>query len=173
MDSGQEMNWYVVQTKPHGEQVASAHVAQADLEVFLPRIKKEQMVCGARRTMTKALFPGYLFARFCPLLSLDAVRYARGVVRVVGTGGQPVPLTDEIIDAIRDRVQEDGFIRLEPRPLRTGDLVAIEQGPFAGWMGKVERESDDGQRTVLLLEAIQQARVVIESWRLSRAAQEI
>jgi|KBSSwiStaDraftv2_1062776.scaffolds.fasta_scaffold262302_2 transcriptional antiterminator RfaH len=169
MESWEETNWFVIQAKVHCENLAAANVARTDLEVFLPRIKKDQLICGVRRTVTRPLFPGYFFAQFCPLLSLDTVRYARGVLRVVGARCHPIAVTGEVITAIRDRIQEDGFIRVDPKPLRSGEIVAIEQGPFAGWMGKVERECDDGQRTVLLLEAIQQAHVVIEKWRLSRA----
>jgi hypothetical protein len=63
--------------------LAAIHVAKQDIQVFLPRFKCEQFVCGIARSLTKALFPGYFFARFCPLLSLDAVRYASGVIRIL------------------------------------------------------------------------------------------
>jgi transcription antitermination factor NusG len=162
MDSWAETNWFAVQTKPFQERLAAAHVAELDAEVFLPKVRQDQMICGFIRRVTKPLFPGYLFAMFCPLQLLDPVRYAPGVLRVVGNSCLPIPVNHEVVSAIRDRVQADGFIRLEQQPLRPGDKVAIEQGPFAGWMGEVERELDDGRRVSILLEAIQQARVLIE-----------
>jgi transcriptional antiterminator RfaH len=157
-----DLNWFAIQTKPHQERLAAAYVATLDIEVFLPRIRQELNVCGSLRTVSKALFPGYFFAHFCPSYSQDAVRNAPGVVRVLGTGPFPLPVAPGIIAEIRERAGLDGFLRLSPRSFLPGDQVAIEQGPFAGWMGRVEREWNDGRRVMILMEAIQQARVLIE-----------
>ena len=78
MDFWRETYWFAVQTKPYRESLAAASVAKLDVEVCLPKIRQEQPVCGVPRFVSKALFTGYFFARFCPLLSLDAVRYASG-----------------------------------------------------------------------------------------------
>ena len=165
MNYWQETNWFAIQTKPHQETLAAAYVAKLDAEVFLPKVKQEQMICGFARMVTKPLFPGYFFARFCPTLSYEVVRYAYGVLRVVGTRHFPIPLDAEVISAIQNRVQSDGFIRLQRKRFLPGEKVTIEKGPFAGWMGKVEREWDDGKRLLILLEAIQQARVLVdERW---------
>ena len=110
MDFWQQTNWFAVQTKPYQENLAAGHVAKVDAEVFLPRVKQEQMICGFARIVTQPLFPGYFFARFCPTLSYEVVRYAYGVLRVVGTRYFPIPLDAEVILAIQDRVQDDGFI---------------------------------------------------------------
>jgi transcriptional antiterminator RfaH len=169
MDYWGETNWFAVQSKPHQENMAAARVARLDVEVFLPRIRQEQLVCGATRTVTKPLFAGYFFARFSPLLGFDAVRYAQGVLRVVGTKRLPIPLEAEIISAIRHRIQADGFIQLEAKPLRLGDRVTIDQGPLAGWMGRVELEWDDGKRVMILLEAIETARLLVEKRWLTLA----
>ena len=169
MDLCSEINWYAVQSKPHYEGLAAARVAKLDVEVFLPKIRQEQSVCGVWRLVAKPLFPGYFFARFCPPLSLDAVRYAQGVLRIVGTRHFPLPLEADIITSIRERVRDDGFIRLERKPFRQGDKVTIEQGPFVGWMGEVEREWDDGKRVMILLEAIQRPRLLVQKVWLSLA----
>ncbi|MCZ7640231.1 MAG: hypothetical protein M5U12_31765 [Verrucomicrobia bacterium] len=109
------------------------------------------------------LFPGYFFARFCPAHSVTAVRGAPGVLRVVGTSQTPLPLAHDIVESLRQRVQDDGFVRVEAKGLQRGERVQIEAGPFAGWMGRVERETDGHQRVLILLEALQQARVWLEA----------
>lgn len=162
MDYSYETNWYTLQSKPRRESLAAASVSEFEIEVFLPRIRQAQVVCGVERLVTKPLFGGYFFARFCPSLLLESVRYARGVLRVVGSAHFPIPLDEEIIAAIRDRIEPDGFIRLEASRFEPGDQVIIEQGPLAGWMGKVQHELDDGRRVMILLEAIKQARVLVE-----------
>jgi transcriptional antiterminator RfaH len=167
VDFWQKMNWFVVQTKAYQEKVAAARVARLDLEVFLPRIREEQSVCSVVRMVTKALFPGYFFIRFCPLESLEAVRYTQGVLRVVGSSRFPIPVASEILAGIQQHIQPDGFIRLQVNRFQPGDKVTIEQGPFEGWIGEVQREQDDGKRVMILLEAIQQARLLVDKGWLS------
>jgi transcriptional antiterminator RfaH len=137
---------------------ALAHVAG---EVFLPMIRQEQLVCGFERMVARPLFAGYLFARFAPAESFDKVRYARGVLRVVGGMGAPLPVPPEVVLAIQQRIQEDGYFKLERKAFHPGDRVTITDGPLAGWIGEVEREWDDGRRVMIFLQTIQQARVLV------------
>jgi transcription antitermination factor NusG len=139
-----------------------------DVEVFLPRIRQEETLFGKTRMVTKSLFPNYLFARFCPLINYDAIRYAEGIVRIVGPGSSPIPIAAEIIATIRSRLEVDGYIRLRQEPFQPGDKVKIEEGPFAGWMGLVEREWNDGRRVLILLQTIQQARLLVDRQALVR-----
>lgn len=137
MDWMNDLNWFAVQTKPHQERFAAAHLGRLDDEIFLPRVKQEESLCGVPRTIWKALFPGYLFARFCPLLSVDAVRYAPGVLRVVGSinfkDTVPVDSTvelnlDNVLTDIRFRGQL-GFMLVD-YSFASGDTsVTLEFGP--------------------------------------------
>jgi hypothetical protein len=88
---------------------------------------------------------------------------------VVGNKRFPIPLEAEIISAIRQRIQADGFIQLEAGLLRLGDRVTVEQGPLAGWIGRVQLEWDDGKRVMILLEAIETARLLVEKRWLTLA----
>ena len=63
--------------------------------------------------------------------------------------------------------RSDGYIRLKAPRFQPGDRVTIEEGPLAGWVGQVEREWDDNKRVAILLEAIQQARLLIEKRSLN------
>lgn len=170
LDGWREPNWFVIHSKSGRETLAAAGVAELDAEVFLPRIKREQPVGGVWRAIARPLFPGYFFAYFRPLLTLDSVRSVRGVLRVVGAGRCPIPLAENVILEIRQRVQEDGFICLEPQSFAAGDRVLIDEGPFAGWIGRVEREWDDHKRVAILLEALQQSRMLVEKRTLSLLA---
>jgi transcriptional antiterminator RfaH len=161
MDYWKQTSWFAVLCKPRQESLAATGVAKLGTEAFLPKVRCEQLVGGIPRMLSKPLFSGYFFARFCPILSLDIVRYAQGVLRVVGSSEGPIPLEDEIIACIQDRVEADGFIPLEQEPLVRGDRVEIRDGLFAGWMAEVEREWDDGKRVAILLNSITQARMLI------------
>ena len=150
--------------------MAAALVAKLRSEVFLPRVRGTDP--GGRGTgkAGKALFPGYFFARFSPIELLEAVRYTPGVLRVVGSGRVPAVVAPEIIAGVRARIQPDGCIRLKARGFLPGDQVAIEEGPLAGVMGRIERESDGRERVTILLAELLGARVSVAKGCLRGAA---
>ena len=170
-DLWSDTSWFAIQVKPRRETFASLNVSALDLEVLSPRVKVDRLVRGTVQPGTKPLFPGYFFARFCPKEALETVKTTRGVLRIVTSGRFPIPVPDDIIRGIQERIQEDGLIRIKPRVLARGTLVTIQSGPFEGMMGRVERELDDRKRVVIFLETLFQARVLIERrWIEAEAA---
>lgn len=166
-----ETNWFAIHAKPRREGFACINVAALGIEVLFPRVKVERLVRGAAQQGTKPLFPGYFFARFCPENSFELVKAIAGVLQVVSSGRMPIPVDDCVIQEVRDRVQEDGFIRIRPQKLAPGIRVAIQSGPFQGMMGRVERELDDRKRVAIFLETLFHARVLIERrWLEAEAA---
>ncbi len=154
-------HWFAIQAKPGAEEVARHTLQTLDLEVLLPRVRRPGR--GRRSTtLVRPLFPGYLFGRFCVRQHLHAVRYSRGVVRVVGTRTQPVPVDEDVIVLCRDRMDAEGWVELQEPGFRKGDRIRIESGPFAGFEGVFERELDDASRVMILLEALQQAQLILE-----------
>jgi transcriptional antiterminator RfaH len=151
--------WYVLQSKPKQEVRADANLRRWGLDTVMPLIR------GPRLSFTtepptfriSPLFPGYLFARF-PLTLLAKVRLTRGVYNVVSFGEYATPIDDAIIELIRSRVGDDGFVRLaEPQP---GDDVRITHGPMRSMMGVFEKDLQGGDRVLILLKALGgQARV--------------
>jgi transcriptional antiterminator RfaH len=165
----QKTYWFAIQTKPCREELAAANLARLGLETLLPKAKaKARTARGKAESVIKPLFMGYLFARFCPEIQLEGVRFARGVLRVVSAGSIPVPLDEEIIPAIRARVAEDGYVHLEGPPLQPGDEVVIEGGPFQGAIGRFECEWDDRKRVSILLKAIDHVRLLVDRAMLAR-----
>lgn len=165
-----EMNWFAIHAKAGQEPVAQLQIESLDLEVFLPRIQEERMFRGVHQRVTKPLFPGYLFARFFPAKFLHLVRYSRGVLRVVGGVDTPTPVQEEIIAAIQERIGADGFVELEEREQWVpGDRLVIQEGPLRGLTGIFQRNFGDARRVVLLLEALNQAQVLVERWSLEPA----
>lgn len=168
-DVSRQSNWYAVQTKPYREDQAASNIRRLGLTVLLPKIMREKLEYGNVRTQVKPLFPGYLFARFSPSPHFHSIRYARGVTRVLCAGDTPVPLSEEIIGTIQSRVGTDGYVRIGS-PLRQGEEVVINEGPLRGLVGVFERELSDGERAVVLLQAVEyQVRVFVERLRLSSA----
>ena len=158
----QDISWYAVHVKRFRESVAAASVGALGLEVFLPMVKADGLRSAVIQVESTPLFPSYFFARFNAELSLSAVECSRGVLQVIKSGSYPISVDDQVIQEIQNRVHPDGLIRLQRRELKPGDRVSIENGPFAGMMGRVEAEPDDRKRVAILLETLWQARVLVD-----------
>jgi transcription antitermination factor NusG len=171
IDLWQVTSWFVIHTKTRREKFAAANVSALDIEIVLPLVKVERLTRIRSQQRAKPLFPGYFFARFCPEISCESVKSSRGVLRVVSSGKFPIPVGDTVVQEVRNRIEQDGLIRLRPRSLGPGTRVSIQDGPFEGLMGRVERELDGGRRVTILLETLLQARVLIERrWLEAEAA---
>jgi len=161
MTTTDEMQWFAIQARSGAEVVAESNLRALQIETLLPLARR--MVHHATRTprmVLRPLFPGYLFGRFCAAASLRAVTYSHGVMRVVG-GKRPWPVDDAIVADIRERIGPEGCVELVERPLQVGDLVRVFAGPLSGWAGVFDSELSDAQRVVILIETLQQGRVVI------------
>jgi transcriptional antiterminator RfaH len=169
MDIWLDRNWYAVQTKRRQEDVAAMNIGRMDIEVFLPKLKDESARRKPSRSAIKPLFPEYIFARFSPLGYLHSIRFARGVRRVVCAGGAPLPVGDEIVEAVRARVGVNGLVELEDTWPAQGDRVIINEGLLKGSQGILERELNGQERVAILLEAIgYQARVFVQKGAIGR-----
>lgn len=170
-DLWREVNWFAIHAKPRRESFAAINISALGIGILLPQVKVERFVRGVAQQSTKPLFPGYFFARFCPENSFESVKAARGVSQVVSSGRMPIPVYEEVVREIQDRIQEDGLILIRPQHLDPGTRVSIQGGPFEGIMGRVERELDDRKRVAIFLETLLNARVLIERrWIEAEAA---
>lgn len=141
--------WYVVQANPLKERFVRDRIADLGREVFLPLVSERRP--GSRRSRLNPLFPGYLFANLDPREGdLASVRWLVGVRRVLGDRDRPRPLEGDVVEAIRARTDRSGRVRFGTQ-LRRGDKVRILDGPFAGFIGVLERVAHDPQQRVHVL----------------------
>lgn len=153
--------WYLVKTKPLNETRIHTRLTEAGFEALYPKILKK--VKGTKgRFVPRPLFPTYLFVRFA-IDQFRTVRYTRGVARVISFGPEPQEVGQEIIDAVRGRMNENGFVELVKRPVtwKRGERIKIGDGPFAGVDAIFVEELPDRQRVVLLLDAVSSFRVIL------------
>src|SRR6267154_1659853 len=120
MDWFGEINWFAIHVKRFREVIAASSVAALSLEVFLPMVKVEPTDESIIKVNSKPLFPGYFFARFRPLVSLDAVESARGVLHVIKSGAYPIVVEEQVIHEVQGRVAADGLIRLQHHQFKPG-----------------------------------------------------
>lgn len=161
--------WYVIKTQPKQESRANMNLNAWNVETFYPTLKKRGANPYRSAYTINPLFPGYLFARFRADALLHKVHYTRGVKTVVGFGEGPVSVDEEIIAALRTRVDKDGFLKLED-DLAVGDEIVIKEGPMKDLIGIFERELKPTQRVMILLRAISyQGHVTLHRSAVARA----
>jgi transcriptional antiterminator RfaH len=117
------------------------------------------------------LFPRYLFVA----IDLEterwrAVRSTVGVSELILKGDQPAPVPRGVVEDIRAREDERGYVRLRPRlDLVRGAAIEVTDGPLCGASGIFECAADE-ERVVVLLDLLGRqvrTRVPLETVRLS------
>lgn len=146
-----EPQWFALYTCANQERRVAAQLEARGVEHFLPLYRSRRNWKDRRVSLDLPLFPGYVFARF-EWPERVRVLQARGVVRLVGSNGQPSPLTEVDIVALRAGVRAAS--RVEPHLyLTAGTRVRILQGPLTGMTGILVRNKNS-YRIVLSVDLI-------------------
>jgi transcriptional antiterminator RfaH len=160
-DTDNRSSWYAVKCKPRQERVASTNLGRAGIPIFFPQIKESRKIKQRLVLTSEPLFPGYLFAKFDVRCEYRLVKYARGVHGIVSFGMSPAVVDDELIQAIRERL--DNQPTNEANPFNAGQVVKIQSGPLHGMEAIFERPIPPYQRAVLLLRTISfRAKLIVD-----------
>ena len=146
--------WYAVYTTARHEKAVAGHFVQRNIESFLPLYRTMRLwKNGCKMTLQLPLFPCYVFVR---ISRNERVRVldVPGVLSLVGSASEPVPLPESEIEALRVAIPT---IACEPHPyLVVGERARIKAGPLAGMEGVLLRKKN-GLRVVLSLDLIAQS----------------
>ena len=146
------MKWYVLQCKLGQGDRAFMHLQNQDVPCFYPKVMVEKLHLGKRSCKLEALFSGYIFINLSQLNPVwSKLRSTRGVIRIVGFGGKPLPVEDEVIDHLRVSLSKVAFAG----GIKIGDGVDVLEGPFAG-IRAVFQCYDGDERAIVLIEFMQQ-----------------
>ncbi len=145
--------WYVVHTKPGNEHRVETNLSNQEIEVFLPLLEMFQCSNGRISPKIKPLFPNYLFAKIDIETHFYKVKWTRGVSKILGMGNEPIPISEKVIQAIRERMGENNLVKLDDG-LQEGTLVQFISGPFKDLVGVFDKKMSDGKRVRVLLSLI-------------------
>ena len=93
------------------------------------------------------------------------IRSTVGVSKLVRFGGEPAPVPDNLIEALRARENKQGVQDVPLHSYQRGQKVRIEEGPFMGYEGIFLAKTGE-ERVLVLLDVVgkqAKARVDIES----------
>jgi transcription antitermination factor NusG len=135
-----ENGWYALYTYPRHEKRIAEQIEGRRFCCFLPLYRSVRRWKDRRKEIDQVLFPGYVFVQMALEDKLKVLQLP-GVVRLVTSGGRPVPVSADEIEALRDRLSRGA--RLEPHPyLRTGRRVRVRSGPLEGLEGVIVRRKE-------------------------------
>jgi transcription antitermination factor NusG len=152
---GSESSWFAAYTTCRHEKRVAQHLTQRGIDHYLPLYSAERnWRDGSRVKLDLPLFPCYIFVRIMRSERVSVLSVPGTLALVGGTGGEPAPLPNTAIEALRTGIRKH---RIEPHPLlRVGEVARIRSGAFAGMEGVILRRKS-GCRIVLTLEQIMQS----------------
>ena len=150
-----EPKWYVVHTYSGYENKVKTDLEKTiknrELEDFffnivVPMEEQVEIKDGKRKTNLKKVFPGYVLIKMIVTEeSWYIVRNTRGVTGFVGSGTDPIPLTDT---EIRNMGFEDVPVNVD---YEEGDTVQVVNGPLEGFVGTVQEKKKEKQKVKVLV----------------------
>jgi transcriptional antiterminator NusG len=154
-----ERHWYAIHTYSGYEnavarnlrqRIDSLNMQEKIFSVIVPSEKKIRVKGGKRVTEEENLFPGYVLVEMIvDDESWYVVRNTPRVTGFVGSGTQPVPLSESEYKALVRQMEDDTVTHKVD--LAPGDLVIIADGPFKELEGKVgEVDEKSGKVKVLV-----------------------
>ena len=147
--------WYVVHTYSGYENkvktdlektVKNRELEDYFFDIVVPMEEQIEIKDGKRKANLKKVFPGYVLVKM--IVTEETwyiVRNTRGVTGFVGSGTDPIPLTD---DEIRAMGFEDASITVD---YYIDDSVQILNGPFKDSIGTVKEINKEKHKVKVLI----------------------
>ena len=140
--------WYLIQTKPQQESIATENLSNQGFEVFFPK--------AIIKNKTVSLFPRYLFIRLDDKTqNWTPIRSTKGVSNFVRFGLSFAKVPDQIINMIRIQQQQTIEKMIDICSHQKGDYLEIQTGAFKGQQAIFQNYSAQ-DRVVVLLKLIGQ-----------------
>ena len=151
-----EAHWYVVHTYSGYENKVKAnidktienrHLEDQILEVRVPMQEVVEMKNGAKKSVSKKMFPGYVLINM--VMNDDTwyvVRNTRGVTGFVGPGSEPVPLSDAEMRPLGIKTENVEVDFAE------GDAVVVTGGVWKDTIGVIQTMNHSKQSVTINVE---------------------
>ena len=150
-----EPKWYVVHTYSGYENKVKTDLEKTiknrELEdyffnIVVPMEEQVEIKEGKRKTNLKKVFPGYVLVKMIVTEeSWYIVRNTRGVTGFVGSGTDPIPLTDE---EIRNMGFDDVPVKID---YEVNDNVRVMNGPLENFIGVVQEINTEKHKVKVLV----------------------
>ena len=150
-----EPRWYVVHTYSGYENkvktdlektVKNRELEDYFFDIVVPMEEQIEIKDGKRKANLKKVFPGYVLVKMIVTEeSWYIVRNTRGVTGFVGSGTDPIPLTNE---EIRNMGFETTIINVD---YEVNDSVKVVNGPLSGFIGTVQEINKEKNKVKVMV----------------------
>ena len=144
-------SWYLIYTKPRGEELARTNLLQQGFDTYLPLVRRNKRQRGRYKPVIEALFPRYLF------ISLDMtrdnwmpIRSTIGVSNMVKFGGFPARVPARLVKELMLHEDADGLREEAVRVFTPGDEIELLDGALGGYRAIFEQYVSTERIAVLL-----------------------
>lgn len=154
--------WYALQSKPNKEDALFEQMESRGYKVFYPRMRVHPV--NPRSKKIKPYFPGYMFVyadlEEVGLTTFQWMPFARGMVSF---DAEPAAVPDPLIEAIKRRVDQVNAAGGEVfEGLKKGEVIRIQDGPFAGYEAIFDVRLPGKERVRVLIKLLSQRQVPLE-----------
>jgi len=157
--------WYVVQTQVNNEAKAALNLQRQGFDIYLPRYLKRRRHARKVDVAARPLFPRYLFVAIDRTVQRwRSIQSTFGVTRLVSQGDEPAPVPEGVVNAIKAREDDKGFVMLDPGPaFAPGDKVRVLAGAFIDSAGLFDGCADHDRVAILLEMLGRKVRVLLDA----------
>lgn len=154
--------WYALRSKPRKEDVLWRQIKAQDYEIFYPRIRVQPV--NPRSKKVRPYFPGYMFIRVdLEEVGKSTFNWMPHAIGLVSFGGEPAWVPDNLVHAVRKRVDEINEAGGELFDgLQEGDEIRIKEGPFAGYEAIFDARIPGSERVRVLIQMLSDRQVPVE-----------
>ncbi|GAB4382476.1 transcription termination/antitermination protein NusG [Albidovulum sp.] len=153
--------WYSVSVLSNFEKRVAEQIRQAVAdkglqdeidEVLVPTEEVIEVRRGKKVTSERRFMPGYVLVHMeMTDRGYHLINSINRVTGFLGPQGKPMPMRDDEVNAILNRVEEG---EAQPRNLirfDVGEQVKVTDGPFDGFSGMVEEVDEDANRLKVMV----------------------
>jgi len=171
--------WYVIHTQTGAESKAKANLETRSQSagltnliqrVLIPTEKISEVKGGKKKISERKFFPGYILVEM--ELTDEAwylVKNTPGVSGFVGSGRNPIPLSDNDVNDILKQQDEK---TAKPKPkveFELGESIRVKEGAFANFNGTVDEVNPNkGKLKVMVSIFGRSTPVELEYWQVER-----
>ncbi len=151
--------WYVIQVYAgYEEAVRTDLFRQLQKEglqdyfgdILIPTAQQKQLFTVSDQK-DQQLFPGYMLIEM--EMVPEAMRLVVSALRVIKFlgGTEPVPLAQKEIDRIILQIKGEIAIGVEREEFTLGNEVEIQDGPFSGFVGMIEKVDKESEKLTVMV----------------------
>jgi transcriptional antiterminator RfaH len=154
--------WYAMRSKPNKEEFLAGQLESYGVEVFHPKIRVTPV--NPRSRKSRPYFPSYLFVHVdLDLVNMSDLQWMPGASGLVNFDGQPASVPDSLIVAVKRQVDQINASSYNlVNDLKPGDVVLVQDGPFAGYEAIFDARLSGQDRVRVLLSLLRRRQIPLE-----------